>query len=185
MHRVYNWAFMHMLRDEDNAGYRKVMRDTLEFDPVVLARFVNFLTNPDERPAAEQFGTGDKAFSARRCSRRCPGCRCSATARSRASASATAWSSGGRAGTRHLTRGWWRRMSNCCHRCSIGAATTPKVRDFLLYDVVGSDPGTCATTCSRIPEAAPGRLARWSSCNRFAETEGWMRESSPWRGQAA
>jgi hypothetical protein len=64
MHRVYNSAFMHMLRDEDNAGYRRVMRDTLEFDPGVLGRFVNFLTNPDERPAAEQFGTGDKAFAA-------------------------------------------------------------------------------------------------------------------------
>jgi glycosidase len=64
MHRVYNSAFMHMLRDEDNAGYRKVLRDTLEFDPGVLGRFVNFLTNPDERPAAEQFGTGDKAFAA-------------------------------------------------------------------------------------------------------------------------
>ncbi len=64
MHRVYNSAFMHMLRDEDNAGYRKVMRDTLEFDPGVLGRFVNFLTNPDERPAAEQLGTGDKAFAA-------------------------------------------------------------------------------------------------------------------------
>src|SRR5262245_42203047 len=64
MHRVYNSAFMHMLRDEDNAGYRRVMRDTLEFDPGILGRFVNFLTNPDERPAAEQFGTGDKAFSA-------------------------------------------------------------------------------------------------------------------------
>jgi glycosidase len=64
MHRVYNSAFMHMLRDEDNAGYRRVMRDTLEFDPGILGRFVNFLTNPDERPAAEQFGTGDKSFSA-------------------------------------------------------------------------------------------------------------------------
>jgi glycosidase len=64
MHRVYNSAFMHMLRDEDNAGYRRVMRETLEFDPAVLARFVNFLTNPDERAAAEQFGTGEKAFSA-------------------------------------------------------------------------------------------------------------------------
>ncbi|HLX34792.1 MAG TPA: alpha-amylase family glycosyl hydrolase [Candidatus Limnocylindrales bacterium] len=63
MHRVYNSAFMHMLRDEDNAGYRRVMKDTLEFDPRVLQRFVNFMTNPDERPAAEQFGTGDKAFA--------------------------------------------------------------------------------------------------------------------------
>jgi len=64
MHRVYNSAFMHMLRDEDNAGYRRVMKDTLEFDPRVLQRFVNFMTNPDERPAAEQYGTGDKAFAA-------------------------------------------------------------------------------------------------------------------------
>jgi glycosidase len=64
MHRVYNSAFMHMLRDEDNAGYRKVMRETLEFDPAILSRFVNFMTNPDERPAAEQFGTTDKAFAA-------------------------------------------------------------------------------------------------------------------------
>jgi glycosidase len=63
MHRVYNSAFMHMLGAEDNAGYRRVMRDTLEFDPRVLGRFVNFMTNPDERPAAEQFGTGDKAFA--------------------------------------------------------------------------------------------------------------------------
>ena len=63
MHRVYNSAFMHMLRDEDNAGYRRLMRDTLEFDPGVLQRFVNFMTNPDELAAAEQFGTGDKAFA--------------------------------------------------------------------------------------------------------------------------
>jgi glycosidase len=64
MHRVYNSAFMHMIRDENNAGYRRIMRETLAFDPGVLGRFVNFMTNPDERPAAEQFGTGDKAFAA-------------------------------------------------------------------------------------------------------------------------
>jgi glycosidase len=62
MHRVYNSAFMHMLRDEDNAGYRRVMRDTLEFDPEILKRYVNFMTNPDERTAVEQFGKGDKYF---------------------------------------------------------------------------------------------------------------------------
>ena len=62
MHRVYNSAFMHMIRDEDNAGYRKVIRDTLEFDPEILGRYVNFMTNPDEETAIEQFGTGDKYF---------------------------------------------------------------------------------------------------------------------------
>ncbi len=60
MHRVYNSAFMHMLRDEDNAGYRKVIRDTLEFDPEILKRYVNFMSNPDEETALEQFGSGDK-----------------------------------------------------------------------------------------------------------------------------
>ena len=64
MHRVYNSAFMHMIRDEDNAGYRKVIRETIEFDPAILGRYVNFLTNPDEETAIEQFGTGDKYFGA-------------------------------------------------------------------------------------------------------------------------
>ncbi|MGA2639883.1 MAG: alpha-amylase family glycosyl hydrolase [Spirochaetia bacterium] len=60
MHRVYNSAFMHMLKSEDNAGYRQTIRNTLEFDPEVLKRFVNFMSNPDEQTAIEQFGDGDK-----------------------------------------------------------------------------------------------------------------------------
>ena len=62
MHRVYNSAFMHMLRDEDNAGYRRVIKETLEFDPEILKRYVNFMNNPDEKTALEQFGKGDKYF---------------------------------------------------------------------------------------------------------------------------
>ena len=62
MHRVYNSAFMNMLRDEKNAEYRQVMKNTLEFDPEVLKRYVNFMNNPDERTAVDQFGRGDKYF---------------------------------------------------------------------------------------------------------------------------
>jgi hypothetical protein len=62
MHRVYNSAFMNMLRDEKNDEYRQVMKNTLEFDPAILGRFVNFMSNPDEKTAVEQFGTGDKYF---------------------------------------------------------------------------------------------------------------------------
>ncbi|MGH2594106.1 MAG: alpha-amylase family glycosyl hydrolase, partial [Anaerolineae bacterium] len=62
MHRVYNSAFMNMLRDEDNAKYRLVMKNTLEFDPEILKRYVNFMNNPDERTAVDQFGKGDKYF---------------------------------------------------------------------------------------------------------------------------
>ncbi len=62
MHRVYNSAFMNLLRNEDNAQYRFVMKNTLEFDPEILKRYVNFMNNPDERTAVDQFGKGDKYF---------------------------------------------------------------------------------------------------------------------------
>ena len=62
MHRVYNSAFMHMLRDEDNAKYRQTIKNVLEHSPAILERFVNFMNNPDEESAAEQFGTFDKYF---------------------------------------------------------------------------------------------------------------------------
>uniref|UniRef100_A0A832I6C0 Alpha-amylase n=1 Tax=Eiseniibacteriota bacterium TaxID=2212470 RepID=A0A832I6C0_UNCEI len=63
MHRVYNSAFMNMLRDEQNANYRSVIKNTLEFDPEILKRYVNFMNNPDERTAVDQFGKGDKYFA--------------------------------------------------------------------------------------------------------------------------
>ncbi|MBV9469867.1 MAG: hypothetical protein JOZ57_11545, partial [Abitibacteriaceae bacterium] len=62
MHRVYNSAFMNMLRDEENSNYRTTMKNTLEFDPEILKRFVNFMNNPDEDTAVDQFGKGDKYF---------------------------------------------------------------------------------------------------------------------------
>jgi glycosidase len=64
MHRVYNSAFMHMLRDERNAEYRALIKETLSFDREVLKRFVNFLSNPDERTAIDQFGHDDRYFCA-------------------------------------------------------------------------------------------------------------------------
>jgi hypothetical protein len=62
MHRVYNSAFMNMLRDEENAKYRSYLKKTIEFDPDIMRRYVNFMSNPDERTAIDQFGTGDKYF---------------------------------------------------------------------------------------------------------------------------
>ena len=62
MHRVYNSAFMNMLRDEKNAEYRLVIKNTVEFDTEILKRYVNFMNNPDERTAVDQFGKGDKYF---------------------------------------------------------------------------------------------------------------------------
>lgn len=62
MHRVYNSAFMNLLRDEDNQHYRELLKQTMEFDPGIMKRYVNFMSNPDERTAIDQFGTGDKCF---------------------------------------------------------------------------------------------------------------------------
>ncbi len=62
MHRVYNSAFMHMLKKEDNADYRYLIKNTLEFDAGILKRYVNFMNNPDEDTAIAQFGNGDKYF---------------------------------------------------------------------------------------------------------------------------
>ncbi|MEE8441520.1 MAG: alpha-amylase family glycosyl hydrolase, partial [Spirochaetia bacterium] len=62
MHRVYNSAFMNMLKNQDNAKYRQTIKNTIEFDKEILKRFVNFMNNPDEDSAVAQFGKGDKYF---------------------------------------------------------------------------------------------------------------------------
>lgn len=62
MHRVYNSAFMNMLKMEENSKFRGMIKATLDFDPRILQRYVNFLSNPDEETAVAQFGKGDKYF---------------------------------------------------------------------------------------------------------------------------
>ena len=62
MHRVYNSAFMNMLKKEQNQKYRETVKNTITFDPQVLKRYVNFMNNPDEETAIAQFGDGDKYF---------------------------------------------------------------------------------------------------------------------------
>ncbi|MBC8385722.1 MAG: hypothetical protein H8E57_09425, partial [Candidatus Cloacimonetes bacterium] len=62
MHRVYNSAFMNMLKNEENSKYRKSIFNVLEFNPEILKRFVNFMSNPDEETAIAQFGKDDKYF---------------------------------------------------------------------------------------------------------------------------
>jgi 4-alpha-glucanotransferase len=62
MHRVYNSAFMNMLKAEENAKYRSSIKNVLEYDPEILKRFVNFMNNPDEETAVAQFGKDDKYF---------------------------------------------------------------------------------------------------------------------------
>jgi glycosidase len=62
MHRVYNSAFMHMTMKQENAKFRDMIKSTLAYNPEILKRYVNFMSNPDEETAAGQFGKGDKYF---------------------------------------------------------------------------------------------------------------------------
>ncbi len=63
MHRVYNSAFMNMLKNQENQKYRLGIKNTLVFEPEILKRYVNFMNNPDEETAIAQFGDGDKYFA--------------------------------------------------------------------------------------------------------------------------
>ncbi|HRP68314.1 MAG TPA: alpha-amylase family glycosyl hydrolase, partial [Turneriella sp.] len=51
MHRVYNSAFMHALRDEKNHEFQKTLTTFREHDEGTLTRFVNYLSTPDEEAA--------------------------------------------------------------------------------------------------------------------------------------
>ncbi|MEO0126414.1 MAG: alpha-amylase family glycosyl hydrolase [candidate division WOR-3 bacterium] len=62
MHRVYNSAFMNMLKMEQNREYHQVLKNVLDYNPEILRRFVNFMSNPDELTAVQQFGKDDKYF---------------------------------------------------------------------------------------------------------------------------
>lgn len=63
MHRVYNSAFMNMLKNQENHKYRQSIKNTLAFEPEILKRYVNFMNNPDEDTAISQFGDGDRYFA--------------------------------------------------------------------------------------------------------------------------
>jgi glycosidase len=62
MHRVYNSAFMNMLKNEENQKYRQSIKNVMDFNPEIMKRYVNFMNNPDEETAVAQFGKGDKYF---------------------------------------------------------------------------------------------------------------------------
>ena len=74
MHRVYNSAFMNMLRDEENAKYRSYLKKTIEFDPDILKRYVNFMSNPDEKTAIAQLEPATNTSAHARCWRPFPVC---------------------------------------------------------------------------------------------------------------
>ena len=177
MHRVYNSAFMNMLRDEKNDEYRQLIKNTLEFDPQILKRYVNFMNNPDERTAVDQFGKGDKYFGICTLMATLPGLPMFGhgqvegfTEKYGMEYRRAYWNETPDADlvTRHE-----RQIFPLLHRRAIFA----EVEDFLLYDFFTADGAVDENVF-----AYSNRLGNERSLvlyhNAYAETSGWVRMSA-------
>ncbi len=177
MHRVYNSAFMHMLRDEDNAGYRRVLKDTLEFDPEILKRYVNFMSNPDEKMAVEQFGKGDKYFGVCTLMATLPGLPMFGHGQIEGFAEKYGMEyrrpRQDETADEGLVRTHEQRIFPLLHRRALFA----EVRSFLLYDVFAPDGGVNEDVFA-FSNARDGERALVVYHNRFADARGWIRTSA-------
>jgi glycosidase len=177
MHRVYNSAFMNLLRDERNADYRKVMRETLEFDPEILKRFVNFMNNPDEKTAVEQFGTGDKYFGIATLMATMPGLPMYGHGQFEGFTEKYGMEFRRARWQEEINQGLYehhqRAIVPLLHRRSWFA----EVRDFLLYDVVGDDGGSRDDMFAYSNLGPNGERSLVVYHNRFGDASGWIRDS--------
>jgi hypothetical protein len=177
MHRVYNSAFMVMLRDERNAEYRSVLRNTLEFDPDILQRWVNFMNNPDERTSVDQFGRGEKYFGVATLLATLPGL--PMFGHGQVEGFEERYGMEFRRALRDepvdegLEREHWRRLVPLLHRRSLFAGA----REFLLYD--------CRDASGNVNEDVFAYSNRGGSAaalvlyhNRYAATRGIIRWSA-------
>jgi glycosidase len=177
MHRVYNSAFMHMLRDEDNAGYRRVLKETLEFDPEILKRYVNFMNNPDEKTAVEQFGKGDKYVGIATLLATLPGL--PMFGHGQFEGFGEKYGMEFRRATldepvdERLVERHEREIVPLLHRRGDFAEAS----DFLLYDFA-HDAGGVDENVFAYSNGAGGARSLVVYHNRFGDTSGWVRESS-------
>jgi hypothetical protein len=165
-----------MLRDEDNAQYRLVVKNTLEFDPEILKRYVNFMSNPDERTAADQFGKGDKYFGVCTLMATLPGLPMFGHGQVEGFAE--------RYGMEYrrayhdetpdaeLIARHARQIAPLLHRRELFAQS----RDFRLYDFA-TDEGWVNEDVFAYSNRQGGERALVVYHNRYAETRGWIRTS--------
>ncbi len=177
MHRVYNSAFMNLLRDERNADYRRVMRETLEFDPEILKRFVNFVNNPDERTAVEQFGTGDKYFGVATLMATMPGLPMFGHGQFEGFTEKYGMEFRRARMIEEVNEGLYAHHQRVIVPLLHRRAQFAQVGDFLLYDVAG-DEGDVREDVFAYSNIGPnGERSLVVFHNRFADTSGWIRES--------
>jgi hypothetical protein len=177
MHRVYNSAFMNMMRDEKNQEYRQVIKNTLEFDPEILKRYVNFMNNPDERTAVDQFGKGDKYFGVCVLMASMPGLPMIGHGQIEGFSEKYGM---------EFQRAYWDEAVDDYlverHEREIFPLLRKRylfaeARDFLLYDFYGAD-GSVAEDVFAYSNRAGDERALVVYHNRFAEARGWIRNSA-------
>ncbi len=179
MHRVYNSAFMHMLRDEDGEGYRRVIKETLAFDPEILKRYVNFMSNPDEKTALEQFGKGDKYFGVAMVMATLPGL--PMLGHGQVQGFSEKYGMEFRRATLDEHPDPWllerheREIFPLLHR----RAWFAEAQDFLLYDLITSSGRVDEDVFAYSNGAGPERsLVVYH--DRYGSTSGWIRDSAPY-----
>jgi glycosidase len=178
MHRVYNSAFMNMLRDERNADYRHLIRSTLEFDPRILKRYVNFMSNPDERTAIDQFGKGDKYFGVATMMATLPGLPMFAHGQVEGLTE--------KYGMEFYRARWAEQPDEALverHRLQLFPLLRKRhafadVRHFQLYDLV-RDEGSVDENVFAYSNGSGGDRTVVLYHNRYAETSGWIQRSCP------
>jgi len=177
MHRVYNSAFMNMLRDEENANYRNVIKNTIEFDPEILKRYVNFMNNPDERTAVDQFGKGDKYFGVCTLMATLPGLPMFGHGQVEGFTERYGMEYR-RAYHEEVSDPWLvsrheRQIAPLLHRRALFA----EVRNFLLYDFY-NDSGSVNENVFAYSNSLGEQRALVIYNNKFADAHGWIRISS-------
>ncbi|MBM3129746.1 MAG: alpha-amylase [Chloroflexi bacterium] len=184
MHRVYNSAFMVMLRDEENAKYRSVIKNTLEFDPEILKRYVNFLNNPDEKTAVDQFGKGDKYFGVATMMATLPGLPMFGHGQIEGFAERygmefrrALWDEPVDA---HLVERHTREIFPLLHRRHLFAG----VENFLLYDFF-TPHGAVNEDVFAYSNRVGGERALVVYHNKYADTRGWIRASAAYLDKAS
>ncbi len=184
MHRVYNSAFMNMLKREENAEYRLLVKNVLEFDPRILERFVNFMNNPDEETAIAQFGDGDKYFGVATLMATLPGLPMFGHGqvegfrekygmeyrRPKLDEDPSGWLV-----DRHL-----REIAPLLHRREQFSGS----RDFRLFDLIG-DEGAVREDVYAYANRGGGRASLVLFNNRFERATGWLRDSAPFASGGA
>lgn len=178
MHRVYNSAFMNMLRNEENNKYRALIKNTLEFDPEILKRYVNFMNNPDERTAVDQFGKGDKYFGICVLMSTLPGLPMFGHGQIEGYSEKYGmefrkpmWKE---QPDQDLMERHRREIAPILHRRALFAG----IENFLFYDFVTPN-GWVDENVFAYSNGAGNQRALVVVHNRFASTEGWIRSSTP------